>query len=83
MATLEHGLGNSTPPTNLSLTDVSLSSIFGSGFNSGTVLQFRVNDSDFSNNSGTFTVGTPINQPTTVPEPFTINRSNHHKIKNL
>ncbi|WP_309739199.1 PEP-CTERM sorting domain-containing protein [Chamaesiphon sp. OTE_20_metabat_361] len=68
-----NGLGNSAPQTNLSLTDVSLSSIFGSGLNSGTVLQFRVNDSDFGNNSGGFTVSTPINQSTTaVPEPFTI-----------
>jgi hypothetical protein len=68
-----NGLGNSAPPTNLALTDVSLSSIFGSGLNSGTVLQFRVNDSDVANNSGAFTVSSPTAPPTTaVPEPFTI-----------
>jgi hypothetical protein len=68
-----NGLGNPTPPTNLSLTNVTLSSLFGSGLNTGTVLQFRVNDSDSSNNSGSFTVSSPTAPPTTaVPEPFTI-----------
>jgi hypothetical protein len=68
-----NGLGNSTPPTNLSLTNVTLSSIFGSGLNSGTELQFRVSDIDTGNNSGSFTVSSPIAPPTTaVPEPFTI-----------
>ncbi|WP_373539374.1 PEP-CTERM sorting domain-containing protein [Chamaesiphon sp.] len=72
-ATTANGLGSSNPPTNLSLTNVTLDSIFGSGLINGTVLQFRISDSDNFNNSGAFTVSSPINQPTTaVPEPFTI-----------
>jgi hypothetical protein len=69
-----NGLGSSNPPTNLSLTNVSLSSIgFGSGFTNGTVLEFRVFDSDNFNNSGAFTVSGSIDGATTaVPEPFTI-----------
>ena len=72
-ANTENGLGSSTPQTNLSLTNVTLDSIFGTGLNNGTVLEFRISDSDDFNNLGAFTVSSPINQPTTsVPEPFTI-----------
>jgi hypothetical protein len=73
-ANIDNGAGSSTPPTNLSLNNVSLASIFGTGLNNGTVLEFRVNDSDDFNNLGTFTVSSPIDRPTTtaVPEPFTI-----------
>jgi hypothetical protein len=69
-----NGLGSANPPNNLSLTNVSLSSIgFGSGLTNGTVLQFRISDEDTFNNSSAFTVSGSINGTTTaVPEPFTI-----------
>jgi hypothetical protein len=72
-ANAANGLGNPSTPTNLSLSNVSLASIFGSGLANGTVLEFRTNDSDDFNNLGAFTVSGSINQATTaVPEPFTI-----------
>ena len=59
----EFGLGDSTPPTTLALTDRTLADIgFTSGLSSGTVLDFRVSDIDFANNSGAFNI-------TQVPEP--------------
>jgi hypothetical protein len=69
-----NGLGSANPPTNLSLTNISLSSIgFSSGLTDGTVLQFRVSDEDTFNNSSAFTVSGSIDGTTTaVPEPFTI-----------
>jgi hypothetical protein len=70
-ANVDNGVGSSTPTTNLSLNNVSLASIFGTGLNNGTVLEFRVNDSDNFNNLGAFTVSSPI-ATTAVPEPFTI-----------
>ncbi len=67
------GLGSSTPPTNLSLTNVTLASIFGTGLTNGTVLEFRISDSDNFNNLGGFGLSGSINGATTaVPEPFTI-----------
>ncbi|PSB51938.1 PEP-CTERM sorting domain-containing protein [Chamaesiphon polymorphus CCALA 037] len=73
-ANTANGLGSSTPSTNLSLTNVTLASIFGTGLTNGTVLEFRISDSDNFNNSGAFTVSSPTTLPTTtaVPEPFTI-----------
>lgn len=72
-SSVANGLGSPTPPTNLSLNSVSLASIFGTGLNSGTVLQFRVNDNNSADNSGAFTVSGSINSAATaVPEPFTI-----------
>jgi hypothetical protein len=72
-ANTANGLNSSNPPTTLSLTNVSLASIFGTGLTNGTVLQFRVRDQDNFNNSGAFTVSGSINGATTaVPEPFTI-----------
>jgi hypothetical protein len=65
-----NGLGSSNPPTNISLSNVSLASIFGSGLTSGTVLQFQIADTDFNNNNGAFAVSGSID--TAVPEPFTI-----------
>jgi hypothetical protein len=62
----EFGLGDSTPPTTLTLTDRTLADIgFTSGLTSGTVLEFRVSDIDFANNSGAFDL-------TQVPEPGNI-----------
>jgi len=59
----EFGLGDATPPTTLTLTDRTLADIgFASGLTSGTVLEFRVSDIDFANNSGAFDI-------TQVPEP--------------
>jgi hypothetical protein len=59
----EFGLGDSTPPTTLTLMDRTLADIgFTTGLTSGTVLEFRVSDIDFANNSGAFDI-------TQVPEP--------------
>ncbi len=73
-----NGLGNSTPPTTLSLLNVPLSSIFTSsgfsGLSKGTKLEFRVTDTDdvpglpTSIDTGTFRVTSPA-APTSVPEP--------------
>ncbi len=71
-ATPANGLNNPNPPANLSLSNVLLSSIFGNiDIPSGTILQFRVNDSDTFNNSGQFvlTSTTVPEPPTAVPEP--------------
>ncbi len=65
----DFGLGNPTPSTSLTLTDRSLSDIgFGSGLSNGTMLEFRVSDINFIDNSGAFNV-TQISQ---VPEPGNI-----------
>lgn len=59
----EFGLGNPTPPTTLTITDETLADIgFTSGLTMGTVLELRVSDIDFANNSGAFNVSQ-------VPEP--------------
>ncbi len=59
----EFGLGNPTPPTTLTITDETLADIgFTSGLTAGTVLELRVSDIDFANNSGAFNI-------TQVPEP--------------
>ncbi|MGH1393586.1 MAG: hypothetical protein ACRAVC_06070, partial [Trichormus sp.] len=70
-ANAANGLGNSTPPTNLSLKNASLASIFGlsfSGLTNGTVLEFRINDGNPGDNSGAFTI-TNAATVTSVPEP--------------
>ncbi|GCL44808.1 PEP-CTERM sorting domain-containing protein [Microcystis aeruginosa] len=66
-ANATNGLGSSTPPTNLSLSGVPLSSIFTSftGIVAGTTLEFRVNDGNNIDNSGQFFI-------TSTPEPSTI-----------
>ncbi|GCL56828.1 hypothetical protein NIES3806_41970 [Microcystis aeruginosa NIES-3806] len=70
-ANAANGLGSSTPPTNLSLSGVALSSIFTNvgfaGILAGTTLEFRVNDgiTNWSDNSGQFFI-------TSTPEPSTI-----------
>lgn len=59
----EFGLGDSTPPITLTLTDRTLADIgFTSGLISGTVLEFRVSDINFADNSGAFDISQ-------VPEP--------------
>ncbi|TRU41594.1 MAG: PEP-CTERM sorting domain-containing protein [Microcystis aeruginosa Ma_QC_Ca_00000000_S207] len=69
LATAANGLGNANPPTNLSLSGVPLSSIFTNvgftGIANGTVLEFRVNDTDTYGNSGQFVIAS-------TPEPSTI-----------
>ncbi len=71
-ANAANGLGSATPSSNLSFNNVSLSSLFGSGLTTGTVLEFRVADSVPGDNLGAFTVTGSIDQATSVPEPFTI-----------
>jgi hypothetical protein len=62
----EFGLGDSTPPTTLTLTDRTLGDIgFTSGLSNGTVLELRVSDINFADNSGAFNLSQ-------VPEPGTI-----------
>jgi hypothetical protein len=58
-ADVANGMGNSTPPTNLSV-DETLGSIFGPSVTipNGTVLSFEVNDIDTYNNSGAFHIST-------------------------
>nr|WP_244329378.1 Calx-beta domain-containing protein [Tolypothrix sp. PCC 7910] len=59
-ATSANGLGNITPPTSLSLTNVPLSNIFTTsgftGLSKGTVLEFRINDTNTIGNSGQFVI---------------------------
>ena len=68
-ANAANGLGSSTPPTNLSLSGVALSSIFTNegfaGITAGTTLEFRVTDGNVDSNSGAFFI-------TSTPEPSTI-----------
>lgn len=72
-ASAANGLGSASTPTNLSLSNVALSTFFGpGGLANGTVLEFRVSDSNTTSNSGAFTVSGSIDGPTSVPEPFTI-----------
>jgi hypothetical protein len=62
----EFGLGDSTPPTTLTLTDRTLADIgFTSGLTNGTVLELRVSDINAFDNSGAFNISQ-------VPEPATI-----------
>jgi len=62
--TEQNGLGNSSPPTSLSLTDVPLSTVFPTlmSLKKGTVLEFRVNEApgNQANNMGNFMVGPPV-----------------------
>jgi hypothetical protein len=68
-----NGLGSSNPSSNLSLANISLNSIFGTGLTSGTILEFRTADVNNGDNAGAFSVSGSINGATTaVPEPFTI-----------
>ncbi|GBL16799.1 hypothetical protein MTo_04124 [Microcystis aeruginosa NIES-1211] len=74
-ANAANGLGSANPPTNLSLSGVPLSSIFTNvgftGIANGTVLQFRINDINSSDNSGQFVISSPP-PSTSTPEPSTI-----------
>ena len=59
-------MGDSTPPTTLTLTDRTLADIgFTSGLTNGTVLELRVSDINAYDNSGAFNISQ-------VPEPATI-----------
>jgi PEP-CTERM motif-containing protein len=61
------GLGNSTPPTTLVLTNRTLADIgFVSGLSNGTILELRVSDINSGDNSGAFVV-----TQSSVPEPAT------------
>jgi hypothetical protein len=77
----EFGLGSSTPPTTLTLTGRTLADIgFTSGLTNGTVLDLRVSDINYWDNSGAFQIsqapGIPSQVPglpiSAVPEPGTI-----------
>jgi hypothetical protein len=61
------GLGNSSPPTTIAVSET-LADIFGPSFQglaAGTVLELRVNDINTGDNSGSFLVGS-------VPEPSSV-----------
>jgi len=65
-SSLGFGLGDPTPPTTLTLTGRTLADIgFTSGLTNGTVLELRVSDINFSDNSGAFHISQ-------VPEPGSI-----------
>lgn len=67
-SSVDFGLGNSSPPTTLTLTDRTLGNIgFGAGLSDGTVLEFRVSDINFADNSGAFDI-----TQSAVPEPETL-----------
>jgi hypothetical protein len=60
-----NGVGSGAPPTTLVFSET-LGSIFGTGLSSGTVLQFRVSDTNTADNSGQFSITSSA-----VPEPGT------------
>lgn len=67
--TAANGFGSAAPPTTLTLTNVPLATIFGSGLAAGTVLEFRVSDVNTFDNSGRFTLSGP--SIVAAPEPST------------
>ncbi len=67
-ANATNGFGSSNPSTNLSLVNVPLAALFGTGISNGTVLEFRTSDVNINDNVGAFTVSGSINS-TAVPEP--------------
>jgi hypothetical protein len=72
-ANVANGLGSAAPSTTLSFSNIELSTLFGSGLASGTVLNFQVSDSISGDNLGSFAVSGSIDTAgTNVPEPFTI-----------
>ena len=60
-----NGLGDSTPPTDL-VVERTFLDLFGTGIAAGTALEFRVNDSNNFDNSGSFLLSAPAAD---VPEP--------------
>jgi PEP-CTERM motif len=65
------GLGNATPPTDITVLNRTLGDLFGPGFSgitSGTILELRINDSNSVDNSGSILVSTVA----AVPEPSTL-----------
>ena len=69
-----NGSGSANPPTNLSFTDVTLGSIFGTALDTTTTssLSLIANDSAYNDNSGAYNVSGSITPAAVVPEPFTI-----------
>jgi hypothetical protein len=68
-----NGLGSPTPPTLLTLNATLASVGFGAGIGAGQALEFRLSDTDTSDNSGAFTVTDLSGRvPSEVPEPATV-----------
>lgn len=69
-----NGSGSSAPPTNLSLSNVTLGSIFGTALdtNPTSVLNLIASDSEYPDNSGAYVVSGSVVPAAAVPEPFTI-----------
>ena len=70
-----NGLGSATPPSTLTVTNVSFASLgLNTAMPAGTVLQFRISDTNTSDNFGSFTVSGSINTASVsgVPEPGSI-----------
>lgn len=69
-----NGLGSATPPHSLTVTGVTFSSLgLNSVMPSGTVLQFRISDTNTVDNFGSFTVSGSINTAASgVPEPGSV-----------
>ncbi len=67
-----NGLGSSTPPHVVSISDATLSSLgFGAPISGGTILQFMISDTFTSDNSGSFTFEGHFNTAA-LPEPATL-----------
>ena len=63
------GLGSAAPPTDITVTNRTLGSIFGSGFTgitSGTTIELRINDINTAGNSGSFFLHS-VAAPTPAP----------------
>lgn len=64
-ANAANGLGNSTPPTYLTVSRT-LNDLFGQGLSNGDYLEFRVNDINTGDNSGAFRLGTEVPEPASL-----------------
>jgi hypothetical protein len=70
-----NGLGSPTPPSSLTVTALSFSSLgFNSTMPAGTVLEFRISDTNTVDNFGSFTASGSINTASVsgVPEPSSV-----------
>ena len=65
------GFGSATPPSVIEIINRPLGAIFGAGVTiaDGDTLEFRVNDINFFDNSGSYTLSQAV---TAVPEPTTV-----------
>jgi PEP-CTERM motif-containing protein len=61
--TAANGLGSSSPPTSLFLSSTPLSDFFGSFSEVNPTLTFVMSDSLFTDNSGSFSVASPVPEP--------------------